>query len=174
MRVVRSLARLLDKITDLSIVVGGVVITLMMIHIVADIFGRFVLSWPLPGTIGIVSHYYMLVAAFIPLAYAERINAHIAVEVIYDTMPARVRSGAQIITLLLTTAVIALMTAKTWETAVEKYQIGAKSIQGNSVITIWPGYFLVPAGLSLMLIISVANTARLLLQGTPGARANDG
>ena len=44
-------------------------------------------NYPLPGTITIVSYYYMAIAAFMPLAFAEQKQAHISVEVITERMP---------------------------------------------------------------------------------------
>ncbi|WP_416391404.1 TRAP transporter small permease [Alloalcanivorax xenomutans] len=67
-----ALGRWLSKITNLMTVIGGLAIALMMLHVTADVVGRFVFGTPIPGTITIVSHYYMIVAAFVPLAYAEQ------------------------------------------------------------------------------------------------------
>ena len=46
----------------------------MMLHITADVVGKFVFNRPLPGTIPIVSQYYMVIAAFLPLAMVEKLS----------------------------------------------------------------------------------------------------
>lgn len=74
-------------ITNLMTVIGGLAIALMMLHITLDVASRYILNSPIPGTISIVSYYYMVIAVFIPLAFAEQKNAHISVEVVTTRLP---------------------------------------------------------------------------------------
>ena len=78
----KSIELLLRKINQLITLIGGAAIALMMLHITADIIARFFLNTPLPGTITVVAHYYMIIAIFLPLAYTEQCKASISVELI--------------------------------------------------------------------------------------------
>jgi TRAP-type C4-dicarboxylate transport system permease small subunit len=64
---------------------------IMMLVIVVNVVGRFLLRKPLPGTIEIVE---MLTSAliFFALAYTEHLRRHIHVELIVDRFPRRVRA----------------------------------------------------------------------------------
>lgn len=86
-----AFGKLLSRIIDSMTVISGLAIAVMMVHIVLDVVLRNVFNYPLPGTITIVSYYYMAIAAFMPLAFAEQKSAHISVEVITELMPAGVQ-----------------------------------------------------------------------------------
>ena len=74
----KALARLLD----IQATIGIAAVGLMMFHITFDVFGKYLFNAPLPATLEIVSHYYMVVVVFLPLAMVEKRDAHISVEVL--------------------------------------------------------------------------------------------
>ncbi len=164
----RTAGRVLDRIVDVTTVMGGIAVVVMMFHIVIDVACRFLFSSPLPGTITVVSNYYMIIATFIPLAAAEKLDAHISVEVVYDLLPGWLKLFAVWLSFAITVAVFALIAAKSWQVAVEQFAIRSKMIQGNAVIPIWPSYFVVPFSVALMLVMLVAKAARLALRGGAG------
>ena len=63
----KTLGRLLSRVIDSMTVISGLAIALMMIHITLDVVMRNFFNYPLPGTITIVSYYYMAITAFMPL-----------------------------------------------------------------------------------------------------------
>ena len=60
--------RLLARTTSLATLIAGIAIALMMLHVSLDVAFRYLLGAPLPGTLTIVTYYYMVIAAFVPLA----------------------------------------------------------------------------------------------------------
>ena len=150
-----SLGRWLSRLTDAMTILGGLAIALMMLHVTADVAGRFIFGTPIPGTITVVSHYYMIVAAFVPLAFAAQKNAHISVEVVTDRLPSVIKRHLEGWTLLLSAAVFALVAVRSWEVALSKYGIDASVVQGNTSIPVWPSYFVLPVGLGLMTVVLV-------------------
>ena len=74
----KALARLLD----IQAAIGIAAVGLMMFHITFDVIGKYLFNAPLPATLEIVSHYYMVVVVFLPLAMVEKRDAHISVEVL--------------------------------------------------------------------------------------------
>lgn len=149
------LGRLLAAITNITTVIGGLAIALMMLHVTLAVAARYLLGTPLPGTMTIVSYYYMIIAAYIPLAYAEQKEAHISVEVLTEQLPAGVQRHLAGWGLLLSATVFTVLTWRTWIEAVGKYSDGASVVQGNASIIIWPTYFVLPIGFALMALVAV-------------------
>ncbi|MEZ5646327.1 MAG: TRAP transporter small permease [Burkholderiaceae bacterium] len=149
----KSLGRLLSWFIDSMTVISGLAIALMMVHITLDVVMRNFFNYPLPGTITIVSYYYMAIAAFMPLAFAEQKSAHISVEVVTEMMPKGVQRHLAGWMLLFSAAVFALMTLRSWEEAVSKYGIKASIVQGEDSLPVWPTYFLLPLGCLLMFLV---------------------
>lgn len=145
----------LSRLTHLMTLLGGLAIALMMLHVTADVVCRFLFGKPIPGTITVVSHYYMIIAAFVPLALAEQKDAHISVEVLTERLPGWIQKHLQGWALLLSALVFSLLAVRTWEVALAKHAIHASVVQGDASIAVWPTYFVLPAGLALMTVVLV-------------------
>jgi len=148
-----ALGRLLARTTDVMTVVGGLAIALMMFHIALDVALRYVLDRPIPGTMAIVSYYYMVIAAFVPLAYAEQKTGHISVEVVTEKLPATVQKHLAGGACLLSAIIFGLLAARTWQEALVKHAIGAAIVQGEDTIVLWPTYYVLPIGFGLMALV---------------------
>ena len=148
-----AIGRFLSKVTNLISIVGGLAIALMMFHISFDVAGRYFFNTPIPGTITIVSYYYMSIAAFIPLAFAEQKDAHISVEVITERMPAWMRGNLERLAMLCSLVVFSLLAVRTYLEAGKKFEMGASIVQGNSDISIWVTYYMLPVGCGLMVLL---------------------
>ena len=148
-----AFGKLLSRIINAMTVISGLAIALMMVHIVLDVVLRNFFNYPLPGTMTIVSYYYMAIAAFMPLAFAEQKSAHISVEVVTELMPKGVQRHLAGWMLLFSAVVFALMTVRSWEEAMSKYGIKASIVQGEDSLPIWPTYFFLPVGCLLMFLV---------------------
>ena len=148
-----AFGKLLSKIIDSMTVISGLAIALMMFHIVLDVVLRNFFNYPLPGTITIVSYYYMAIAAFMPLAFAEQKSAHISVEVITELMPSGLQRNLAGWMLLFSAVIFALMTIRSWEEAMGKYGIKASIVQGEDSLPVWPTYFFLPVGCLMMFLV---------------------
>lgn len=140
-------------VARIGTILGGIAIALMMVHVSLDVFFRHVLNSPLPGTLTMVTYYYMIIATFVPLAHAEHRNAHISVEVVTELMAARLRHHLQGWMYLATGAVLALLAWRTWIEAVKAMTLGASQVQGSQTIAVWPAYFALPFGAGLMALL---------------------
>lgn len=145
--------RFLSMVTNLMTIIGGLAIALMMLHITLDIASRYILNSPIPGTISIVSYYYMVIAVFIPLAFAEQKDAHISVEVVTARLPMWIQHHLERFSFLLSAIVFSLLTVRTWEEAEKKRSFGASVIQGNDSIPVWITYYVLPIGCGLMALV---------------------
>ncbi len=149
-------SKALSRISDAASWISLICVALMMIHVSADVTGRFLLNMPLRGTITIVSNYYMVLLGFLALAAAEDRDAHISVEVVSDMMPEGVRRALAGLARLVSAAAFALVAVRGWEVALDKTRLGASVQQGSDVIPVWPTYWAIPIGAGLMAIVAFA------------------
>lgn len=168
------LGRALAGVTRVGTVLGGIAIALMMVHVSLDVLFRYAFNSPLPGTLTIVTYYYMIIATFVPLAYAEHRRAHISVEVATELMPARVRHHLQGWMYLATAAVMGVLTWRTWGEALKNWDLGASQVQGSTTIPVWPAYFALPFGAGLMTAILLLRFAAYLTGRDSGLEGGAG
>lgn len=165
------LGRLLSRLIDALTVVSGLVIALMMLHVTADVLSRVLFKSPLPGTMSVVSYYYMTIAAFMPLAFAEQKSAHISVEVLTERLPPLVQKHLAGWLLLVSGTVFLGLTIRTWGEAMSKWEIGASVVQGLDSIPVWPTYFVLPIGCALMFLVVLYKFLIYLIGGASGLDA---
>jgi TRAP-type C4-dicarboxylate transport system permease small subunit len=145
--------RLLERAIGLTSIIGSIAVGLMMVHITADVVGKFVFFSPVPATITMVSNYYMVVVAFLPLALAERRNSHISVEVLTELFPARVQHHINGLTYVLSGAVFSLLAYRGFTDAFKKQDMGSFIMEQGTKVLIWPGHYLLPIGAALMVLV---------------------
>jgi len=164
--------RWLGRAVNLTSIIGSIAVGLMMVHITVDVVGKFVFFSPVPATITMVSNYYMVVVAFLPLALAERRNAHISVEVLTELFPTRVQHHINGLTYLLSGAVFGLLAWRGFNDAYNKQDMGSFIMEQGTKVLIWPGHYLLPVGASLMVLVLVFKFVSYISgrpqPGTPG------
>ena len=62
----RLLLRVQDGLLTVLALIGALAIITLMLHVVTDVVLRNTVNAPIPATYEIVTHYYMIAAAFIP------------------------------------------------------------------------------------------------------------
>ena len=146
--------KFLSGLTKTASLIGTFCIGLMMLHVTADVIGRYLFNAPLTGTIVIVGHYYMIIVVFMALGVAEEKGAHISVEFLTDMMPKSVQSWLSVFSGVLTVAVFALLAVSGYFEAMKKTKYGASIEQGSDMITIWQSYWAIPIGATLIALIA--------------------
>lgn len=149
----QTLGRVLSYLINAVTILAGLSVALMMVHITADVISRYVFSYPLPGTISIVSNFYMVLVAFLPLAFVEQKGAHISVEVLTERFPPALQKHLAAWLLPLSMLIFSVLTVRTWREAQTKMDIQAAVVQGAEKILIWPSYFFLPVGFGLMVLV---------------------
>lgn len=157
----RVLARILDGVTF----IGIVAVFLMMAHITLDVVMRFLLNDPPPGTLIIVSRYYMVIVAFLSLAFAERRSGHINVEIVSECLPLPVQNTFNLLGTILSLVIFAMLAWRGFEEGMKKQQIGAFALEQDVLIPIWPSYYLLPIGAGLMCLVLIFKIVRHLIGG---------
>ena len=160
-----TIARILGRVVDLTTVLGALAVFLMMAHITADVAGKFLFNEPLPGTLVFVSRYYMVIVAFLSLAFAERRDAHISVEVVAERLAMGVQHRLGFFTTLLSAVIFGLLAWRGLEEAQSKQAIGAFILEQDIAIPVWPSFYLLPLGAGLMSLVLAFKLVRHLYGG---------
>lgn len=142
--------------------VGALAILAMLVNVTAYVVMRLVLSSPVPATVEIVSRYYMVLIAFLPLAWAERRGDMITITIFENLLPPPGRRVVAVFVALVTVAAYALLTWTTWLVAMREFAAGSFVISLNVALPTWPGYFALPAGFGLAAIVSAYRAVTLL------------
>ncbi|MEC7257221.1 MAG: TRAP transporter small permease [Pseudomonadota bacterium] len=134
---------------------GAICVVLMMLHVTADVVGRYLFNAPLPGTIVVVANYYMIIVVFLAIGAAEEQRAHISVDVLTDLMPERPRNLLSIFASVLTVAVVTVLMISGYTEATKKTAMVATKEQGSQLFEVWQSYWFVPLGAALMIAVAV-------------------
>ena len=148
----RWIGRVLSRVLDATQIIAALLIIAMMFHITLDVLIKYTTSRGFPATVEIVSHYYMVGVAFLPIAFAERMRAHVSVEVVTHTLSPRLQSVALYVSWLLSIVVYALLTYRTFLDAEKKRAVGAFVFTQDVRLDIWPTYYFLPIGFGLMVL----------------------
>jgi TRAP-type C4-dicarboxylate transport system permease small subunit len=148
---------------------AAAVVMLMMLHVCADVAGKYV-SRPLYGTIEVVSAYYMVAVVFLPLAYVTASERHIVVELftrgLKDRRLLRWKGAVGVITF----AYVLLFTWKTLEEAIERTAGREVWESSGSFIVVYPSRWLLPVGCGAMAVVALVKLLHDLRRSMPDRR----
>lgn len=157
--------RLLGRVIDVTTILGAIAVALMMVHIAVDVVAKYVFGVPMPGTITVVSNYYMIVVAFLPLAFTERANGHISVEVLVEHFPRGLQRWLNVLAMVISAVVLGFMTWQSFIDAERARAIGTFEIEQDMKLSIWPARYLLPLGCALMTLTLVAKIVLSVFRG---------
>ena len=154
-----ALLRVIDVLSAGLMAVAGIALLAMMVHVTADVVGKFVFRAPVPVTLEMVSNYYMVAVVFLPLAAVERMGGNIHVDLIHGRLPRPARRVLDIAAYALFAGLFWLIVTASWDVAMGKLAVG-EFIMGSYSIAIWPSRFLVPIGGGLVLALVLVKLGR--------------
>ncbi|WP_110598329.1 TRAP transporter small permease subunit [Salinicola lusitanus] len=149
LRLIRHLANLLAALALVSLF-------LMMLQTVVDVLASNLSGRPIPGNLEIISVYHMVLVVFLPLAFVEKKNEHISVDLVYQMLPSRLQRWVLVAGYLVTATFLGLLAWQTWADAMRSYQLN-EMMMGAVYVTIWPAKLALPVGFSAMLLMVLAN-----------------
>lgn len=151
---------LISKIRDLSLnalaLIGALAILALMIHVISDVALRNLVNQPVPATYEIVTNYYMVALAFIPLAWIEKSGGMVSVEVIEVILGPRGVWVSDKIVAVISTVIYLMLAWVTFEASLKTYAAGTFVMAQNVPIPTWPAYFLPPLGFLLTAVVTVS------------------
>lgn len=140
--------------------IGAVLIVLMMLQIFADVISRFVFSYPLPGTIEIVSHYYMVGSTFLPIALVHLERGHFFAESFKSLVSPRVIRALDGTNGLVLAFMAGLIAWRTLGTALESTAVNEQVQLSLFVIPTWPARWTLPVSFCLLTLVALLEAWR--------------
>jgi len=166
--VIERLTRAVGVLCNLLMWAGCFVGFLMMLHIVADVTGRVLFNHPLESTIEIVSGYYMVAVAFLPLGYIAATEGHIIVELFTRGLSRRGQLRLDGVVNIVTFAYMTMFAWQTGAEAVAATRLGEVWETSTGFVAIWPSRWMLPVGCGLMaayLLLRVVHDLREAQRG---------
>jgi len=163
--VIQRLLRWLDWPIQIFLWIALLAGFLMMLHVSADVTGRYFFNRPLDGTTEIVAAYYMVLVAYLPWAYLARNDTHISVDIFTRLMPLKVSHWLEIFVKILVVAYLSLFLWQTGSQAVGQTRIHEVWQAGTSFIPVWPSRWLPPVAASLMALYLVVKIIDDIIKG---------
>ena len=148
---------------------GWLAAFIMMVWLFAEIILRLVIRQPIPGTIEIVSHYFMVAIVFLPLAYAQKRHEHIWVVLFSLRFPWRVNLALDTLWYVVGLLYVFSIAWFSWQAATQAMAIGEYQ-PGIVNVAIWPARFLVPLGtfaFALQYLADIIRNLRAFRAGAP-------
>jgi TRAP-type C4-dicarboxylate transport system permease small subunit len=137
----------------------------MMLHVSADVSGRYFFGKPLEGTTEIVSAYYMVLVAYLPWAYLARNDTHIAVDIFTRLMPMAVAHWLDIAVKTLVVLYLSLFVYQTGSQAIGQTRIHEVWQAGTAFIPVWPSRWVPPIACGLMVLTVVLKIIDEIIKG---------
>lgn len=155
------------RATDFLALLGAVGVVAMLVHITTYVITRHLFSAPVPATVEIVSYYYMILIAFLPIAWAERRGDMITVEIFGQFFKGPVRKINAVFVALVTAAAYGALTYTTWLMAMRAFESKTFVISLQTAVPIWPGYFILPIAFGLAAIVTILKLYLILVDAEP-------
>ncbi len=142
---------IISRLAKMAELLGAAVLLLMVLHIVADVTSKYLFNYPLPGTLYIVAHYYMVACVFMPIAMVEQTRGNISVDLFYRMVP---RPAQVALTVLGTIATLTFFALLGYRSVFDALKAMAKGeyIDGTIILQIWPSRFVLPICFALAIL----------------------
>jgi len=150
----RKADKVLSHVEDgLNLIAAAAVFFLMFVG-VAQIVGRTIFDFAIYGYIDWIEQASALFA-FLGIAYAQRVGAHIRMDLLLRGFSMRFLWSMELFAVLVALVIIVILVDTTWENFERAWQLGDSTI--DIKLPIWPTKLLVPVVLAVL-------TVRLVLQ----------
>lgn len=151
----------LYKISKWFSYVGGAVTIIMMLMVVVDVISRFTFNLPILGSVEMAS-YMLSIIAFTTIPFVESERMHIAIPLLFDRFPKKVRLFVSVLVGFIGIGILALIALASYLLAFE--YIGRGKVTAILSIPIYPFVFIAAVCISLYTIILIVNTIEDIYQ----------
>ena len=139
------------KFTKAMAVVSGVILFLAMLHLVADVAGRYLANRPLPATAEI-STIALVTIIFVSLAYAQASGQIIKLEFLSNRLSRRGKGLIDIISLAIGLFLFLLISIQASGWAFESFEAKETMFAANYPIPFWPAKLAYFVGTSMLTV----------------------
>ncbi|MFY0634034.1 MAG: TRAP transporter small permease [Vannielia sp.] len=171
--------RALDALSKVLLFVGGAALVVLMLHVCADVAGKYFFNQPLTGTLEIVSWYYMVACVFLPLAWVQIRRQHLTVEMFTMGLNRRQLAALDGVVSLLGLAYLVLLTWLVFWQAVAQTRANEFLSLTFYDMPAWPSRWVLPVSFGLFALVLVLQAwidLRFAItgRGTPTLDRRDG
>lgn len=149
---------LANRLLDLS----SLLLLGMMLHVCADVAMKYLFNRPIPGTLEVVSNYYMVWAVFLPLALVELTRGAVSVELFFNMFPRPMQVLCIGLVLALCAAAYFGLARITWADALRSLARN-EVVMGPVTVVVWPSRFVLPVSFALAGLVCAWHLLRLIL-----------
>lgn len=174
-----ALERLLERFSMALLWIAGIAITLMMLHVAADVVGKTVFHQPMTATLEIVAWYYMVATVFLPVAYIQVRKKHLMVELFTRQMEPRAMARLEGLIAVLGAVYVGTLFVLTLDQAIISTADGELQDVTFFDLPVWPSRWFLPVAVGAMTLIMILQAIRDLRfgftgRGEPTPQSSDG
>jgi TRAP-type C4-dicarboxylate transport system permease small subunit len=144
----------IHRITKFALFIGMGWVIVMMLLTTFDVAGRYFFSNPIPGAIE-MSEFMLAIFGILGMAYTHHSGANVKVTMLTSALPPRFARLIEIITILLSFQIIAMLVWYGIVSGIEEFHAGTTT--DTLGIPLHPLYFLLSAGAGLLCLELIVN-----------------
>lgn len=158
--------RIIERLAGFALSVGMGWVIVMMLLTTFDVAARYFFSKPIPGGIE-MSEFMLAIFGICGMAYTHQSGANVKVTMLTSVLPPRLARATEVITVLLSFQIIAMLAWYGVVAGIEEIHAGTTT--DTLGIPIYPLYFLLSAGAGLLCLELLVNLIESV-QGFFGAK----
>lgn len=159
MKIVRVLDRIIDMLSKVALVFGGLLLLAMAVNVTYGVLARYVFNNPSVVAMELTK-ILMIPALVLAVSYVQRYHRHLQVDFLSSRFPAKVRLILQqIIVPISALFVVYVLVWKGWESAAYSYSINETSYSSWAE-PLWPVRMAIPVGYGLLFIVLIAQLCK--------------
>ena len=146
----KQFIKIQGKVERAATFIGIITLLLLMFLTVADVTGRYVFNWPIPGAYEI-SELMLIPIVFLGLAHIQDLRQHIRVDFLEKYFPKKMNWYLNLCSWFLGASFFLIMT---WQSALQAWEawITGDYYMGLLEVPLWPARTLLAIGLGLLTI----------------------
>ena len=150
-----NLLRHLHWVHRLLMFVAVAIGILMMLHVSADVIARGLFGHSLPAVGEITASYYMIIVAFMPLAFVTYTDTHLSADLFSNMFSQRFKRVQIVLVDLLTIAYLAVIGWQAVASATKRTASNELVQISGGFLPIWPARWLLPIAIFAMILAVV-------------------
>lgn len=158
------MGRYLKKLSDWTALVVGVLVVLMMLHVTAEVLLRVGFGMHIPGTMEVVTYYYMVAAVFMGIFSCTTEDGHIRVDVLAQFLKGKVRLVVEMIGLVVMAVYFAIFSYGLYLQAVKSWSRSETVDAIFLELPVWPSRWIAVLGVVLS-VLAVLHLFRRVWDG---------
>lgn len=166
-----GLTRYIRQVARVITFAAGVALVLATLHMFADAVMTRFFHRPIPGTLEVITQYYMVALFFLPLAHAEVRGAHITADLLFNAVPRRGQRWLVFANYLLLTGFGGVFLWQVTLKALRQTERGDLTRLGDLTLLLWPSRWIVVLGVvafALVAALRLAEAIKAIADGEAG------